>query len=103
MATIVIEKDDITTPRKVEDYIEYNEDNIPTVTVKVNKNRSKGRTFIHIRPRSYRYIYSDKVEMHKVAHNDEEINCFSQCITCDLEEKEKIRKEARKEKENARR
>ena len=91
---LVIEKDDTTTSKNAEDYIQYNKDNIPTVTVKVNANRSKGRTFIIMRPRSDGDIYSDKVEMHRVAHTGEDTDCFPQCITCDQEEKERIHKAA---------
>ena len=79
MTTIVIEKNDEATSKDPLNYMEYNEENIPTVTVKVNENRSKGRTFIHIRPRADRVIMNETKKLHEEVHADEDKTCFGNC------------------------
>ena len=79
MTTILIEKNDEATSKDPLNYMEYNEENIPTVTVKVNENRSKGRTFIHIRPRSDRVIMNETKKMHEEVHADEDKTSFANC------------------------
>jgi hypothetical protein len=67
--TIVIEADDTETSRNGDDHLIYTKDGYPTVNVTVNPNRSKGRTFIHIRPRTDRAIMAQRIPYHQFIHD----------------------------------
>ena len=93
--TIIIQKDDETTSKNEKDYMKYTIEGVPTVTVKVNEDRSKGKTHVHIRPRGMTAILNDRKVSHQEYHDDEDKTCYKNCFTCIKIEEERLAAEAK--------
>ena len=98
---IKLEKDEAI--KDEDDYIEFSEpEQVPLQTVKINPNRSKGRTHIIIRPRSDTDIMADTRRLHEAScgnghildedNNPDSIDecmarvLYNRCIICNEKE-----------------